>query len=252
MTAIDLAGRCALVTGGASGIGLATAVMLRSRGADVVIGDIDVDGGRAVAADFGAQFHRLDVGKSGEWTDLLEAFGPFDIAFLNAGISTGAGLPLDHAPLAGLDDEVYRRVMSVNVDGVVFGTRAVLPGMIERGFGDIIVTASWAGLHPIAVDPIYGLSKHAVVGFVRSVAAWLASTEFDIAVNAVCPGFVDTRILGDEIRGAITLLGLDLMPAGDVADMVESILRERTQGAQWTLWPGHSPKVYKWNEGDKG
>ena len=92
----------------------------------------------------------LDVADPQAWERVVSMFGPFDIAVLNAGISTNQGLPpVEGNPLVGLTDEAYRRIMGINLDGVVFGMRAVLPGMIERGAGDIVATASMAGLGPI-------------------------------------------------------------------------------------------------------
>ena len=162
--------RRALVTGGASGIGAGTARRLAERGDHVMVADVDESGGRAVADSIGGTFVGLDVGDPAAWSAVADEHGPFDVAVLNAGVSTGEGLAEGELPVVGLRDDAYRRIMSINVDGVVFGTRAVLPAMLERGAGDVVVTASLAGLVPIASDPVYGLTKHAVVGFVRSMA----------------------------------------------------------------------------------
>ena len=250
---MDLAGRRAIVTGGASGIGRATAFALARLGADVVVTDIDEAGGANVAAEVGGSFAMLDVGDPDAWARVVETAGPFDIAFLNAGISSRQGLPpTEGAPLAALTeltDESYRRIMSINVDGVVFGTRAVLPGMIERGSGDIVATASMAGLVPIGLDPVYGLTKHAVVGLVRSVAQAIDNDPDgpDVCVSAICPGFTDTNILGDGAREMLGALGIEVMAADHVADVVTRSLTERVQGAEWVIWPGLEPTVYEWN-----
>ena len=241
--------RRAIVTGGASGIGRATAIGLASLGADVVVTDIDEAGGASVAEQVGGSFAMLDVGDPMAWDRVVSTAGPFDIAFLNAGISTRQGLPPDDGiPIAGLGDEEYRRIMSINVDGVVYGTRAVIAGMIERGAGDIIATASVAGLVPVGMDPIYGLTKHAVVGFVRSVAASLEQPDTpDICISAICPGFTDTNIIGEGARERIGSLGLEIMPAEHIADVVARALDKRVQGAQWVVWPDVEPAAYEWN-----
>lgn len=251
INSMRLAERSAIVTGGASGIGKATAIALAELGADVVVTDIDEAGGGGVAELIGGSFAMLDVADPDAWDRVVSMFGPFDIAFLNAGISTNQGLPLlDGNPLVALTDDAYRRIMAINLDGVVFGMRAVLPGMIERGSGDIVTTASMAGLGPIGIDPIYGLTKHGVVGLVRSMARYLeeAPDSPDICVSAICPGFTDTKIIGEGVRELIHTIGLEIMPADHVAGVVTRALDARVQGAQWVVWPGVEPRVYEWNQ----
>ncbi len=247
---MNLAGRSAIVTGGASGIGKATAFALARSGAEVLVTDVDEAGGAHVAAGVDGSFAMLDVGDPTAWARVIETAGPFDIAFLNAGISTQQGLPpVDGMPLTTLTDDAYRRIMSINVDGVVYGTRAVLPGMIERGSGDIIATASVAGLVPVGMDPIYALTKHAVVGFVRSAAQAITSTAEapDVCISAICPGFTDTNILGLEARDMLAALGMEVMSADHIAAVVTRSLRERVHGAEWVIWPGVEPQIYEWN-----
>ena len=244
-----LDGRRAIVTGGASGIGRATAIAMAELGAEVVVTDIDEAGGATVAEHIGGSFAMLDVGDPTAWERVVATAGPFDIAFLNAGISTNQGLPPgDGVSITSLTDAAYRRIMSINVDGVVFGTRAVLPAMIERGGGDIVATASVAGLVPVGMDPVYALTKHAVVGFVRSVAASLEGPDaHDVCISAVCPGFTDTNIIGADARELIGSFGLELMPTERIADVVTRALAERIAGAQWVVWPGVEPGTYEWN-----
>jgi NAD(P)-dependent dehydrogenase (short-subunit alcohol dehydrogenase family) len=150
-----------------------------------------------------------------------------------------------------LTDDAYRRIMSINLDGVVFGMRAVLPGMIERGSGDIVATASMAGIHAIGIDPIYGLTKHGVVGLVRSVARYFDESPErpDICVSAICPGFTDTNIIGEDLRELIDVTGHEIMPTEHVAGVVTRALEQRVQGAQWVIWPGVEPRIYEWNPG---
>ena len=259
ISTMQLAERTAIVTGGASGIGKATAIALAELGAHVVVTDIDEAGGGNVAEQIGGSFAMLDVADPEAWARVVTMFGPFDIAFLNAGISTNQGLPpAEGHPLVSLTDEAYRRIMSINLDGAVFGMRAVLPGMIERGSGDIVATASMAGLGPIGMDPIYGLTKHGVVGLVRSVARYFeeAPNSPDICVSAICPGFTDTNIIGEGVRELIHMIGLEIMPTEHVAGVVARALDERVQGAQWVVWPGVEPRVHTWNppitDGERG
>ena len=242
--------RRAIVTGAGSGIGAATTRALRDLGVAVVAADIDAEAATAVAAETGATASRLDVGDSVGWASVVADHGPFDIAILNAGIATNQLRPEDSLPVLGLDDERYRRIMSVNVDGVVLGTRAVLDHMVTTGFGDIIVTASIAGLVPIAPDPVYGLTKHAVVGFVRSLAAAVDNhaEPIDLAISAVCPGFADTAIIDSETKDRITEIGLELLTPESVAEVMVRALTERRNGAQWVLWPGLAAAEYSWND----
>src|SRR5436853_6559020 len=168
-----LGGKVAVVTGGASGIGRATAVRLAEEGATVVVADIDAAGARKVADEVGGRPAELDVGDPVAWRRLVDELtgpggpGGVDIAVLNAGIATGEDR------IAHLTDEAYRRIMAINVDGVVFGARALVPLIARRGGGAVVATASLAGVIGFAPDPIYTLTKHAVVGLVRSLAPQL-------------------------------------------------------------------------------
>ena len=247
---IELAERKAIVTGGASGIGKATAVALARAGAEVVVTDIDEAGGASVADEVGGTFAMLDVSDPASWDRVVGTIGPFGIAFLNAGISTYQGLaPADVNPIVALTDEAYHRIMSINLDGVVFGARAVLPGMIARGSGDIVATASLAGVHPISMDPIYGLTKHGVVGLVRSLAEHFASTPDspDICVSALCPAFTDTNIVSDDMRALLGEFEIEIMPVERVVEVVMRMLAERKQGAQWLVEPGAEPYTWNWD-----
>jgi len=160
-----------LITGGRGGLGRAFAAAL---------GDAEV-----TALDL----PEFDVGDPAAWRALD---GEFEAAFLNAGVTTG------EADLAALSDEQYRRALGANVDGVVFGIRELAARLMPDG-GSIVATASLAGLTATPMDPVYALTKHAVVGFVRSVAPQLA--ERGIRINALCPGFTDTPIVAAEVRG---------------------------------------------------
>lgn len=252
MTTSDLKGRRAIVTGAASGFGAGITRSLTALGATCVATDVDetrlsevVDscpGGSAVGI-------RLDVGDARAWEALVDERGPFDLAVLNAGVATNHIRPEGSLPLLGLDGERYRTVMGANVDGVVFGAQHVLPHMVEAGFGDILVTASVAGLVPIAPDPIYGLTKHAVVGFVRSMAAAIDGygSGLDVHISAICPGFADTAILSDEAKETIQSLGLEILTVDRVVGTMLRALADRRNGAQWVVWPGRDDECYEWN-----
>ncbi|HSG12751.1 MAG TPA: SDR family oxidoreductase [Gaiellaceae bacterium] len=205
----------ALVTGSAGGIGRAIVARLRSGGFDV--DELDLVSG-------------FDVTDPAAW----ESVGPVDLACLNAGVLTGS------SAIEDLTDEQYRRALGVNVDGVVFGVRR-LATVMEPG-SVIVATASLAGLTPIADDPIYGLTKSAVVGFVRSVALPLA--ERGIRVQAVCPGWADTALMDDVFKGELVGRGYRLLRPEDVAEGVWAAYGSEETGEAWVVQPGREPLAY--------
>ncbi len=244
---LPFAGRHAIVTGGASGIGAGIARRLIAEGASVVVADVNDKAGEFFAEQVGAQYAHLDVADSAQWTDVVNGFGPFDLAFLNAGITTHPGIDLSDigpVPLGNLDDADYRRIVGVNLDGVVFGTRALVPAMCAAGAGDIVVTASLAGLVGTPFDPMYGTTKHAVVGFVKSMAPLLEP--FGVCISSINPGFVDTPILGDDGAARISDLGLPLLRPADLGTVAVQVLTERIHGAQWVLWGEPPATTYTW------
>jgi NAD(P)-dependent dehydrogenase (short-subunit alcohol dehydrogenase family) len=196
-------GLTALVTGGASGIGAATARALAGEGAHVLIAD--VTDGSALAAELGGESLLLDVRDPAGWAALGER--RIDLGVLNAGV--GARF----TDLLTMDDDLIDLVLSVNVAGVVRGTRELLRRMPAGG--SISVTASMASLAAHTQSPLYGASKWAVAGWVRAIAPALA--EHNVQINAVCPGLVDTPILGpgggDMMRG----MGLRVLDPIEVA-----------------------------------
>jgi NAD(P)-dependent dehydrogenase (short-subunit alcohol dehydrogenase family) len=210
-----LSEKVAVVTGGASGIGLAAATRLAAEGANLVIVDLNEEAGKAVAADLGGRFVRADVGRSEDWpavvADAEESFGGIDLAYLNAGVTT------QQPDITAVTDEQVRRVFGANVDGVIFGTRAVVPAIERRGGGAIVATASLAGIIPFAPDPLYTATKHAVVGLVRSLAPQLAAKH--ITINAVCPGVVDTPLVG-AARERLKEAGFPMLAPEEIADAV--------------------------------
>jgi NAD(P)-dependent dehydrogenase (short-subunit alcohol dehydrogenase family) len=241
-----LQGRRALVTGGASGIGAAIARLAAAEGAHVIVADVEAAAGRAVADEVNGEFVHLDVSDAEAWDRVIAQDHGIDLGFLNAGVTTNSGSALagEGFPLADLGDADYRRIMGVNVDGVVFGVRALAPLMAAGGGGDLVVTASIAGLVPIGPDPIYGLTKHAVVGLVRSVAPGLA--ERGVHISSINPGFADTAILSDDTKTLIKSVGMPLLTPEECAHAALRAVDSRIDGAQWVVWPGREPVVYPW------
>jgi len=184
-----------LVTGAASGIGAAVTSAVRATGTAVLALDIDESGGAEIARTSGATFLPCDVSSPESWQQVLAQIDPALLPtriHLNAGIQIAPpNAPLSEYAFEAMTIERYRRMMGVNVDGVVFGLHALWPHL--RSGSSIVVTASLAGITPYAIDPLYAMSKHAVVGLVRSLAPALA--ERDIRINALCPGGIDTAII---------------------------------------------------------
>jgi len=230
----SLHGRVALVTGGASGIGLAGVHRLAEEGARVVVADVADERGRDAAHAAGGLFVHADVSDPDAWDTLMatatDAMGPVEIAFLNAGVTTG------ESDIRHLTVEQYRRITGVNIDGVVFGVRAAATTMSASGGGAIVVTASMAGLIGGSFDPVYTLTKHAVIGLVRALGPALAP--LGVTVNAVCPGVVDTPLLGDEGRVRLRQLGFELIPPEQIADAALAAIRSGDTGQAWMCRAG--------------
>ncbi len=197
-----LDGRVAVITGGTSGIGLATARLFASEGAGVaLVGRSEERGVEAVRtmadSGFEATFHRGDVSREEDVErivgEVLEAHGRVDVLVNNAGIYRAA-------PLTELSVEDWDSVIAVNLRGTFLMTRAVLPHMIERGGGSIVNVSSTAGISPYAKGTAYCASKAAVIAFSRALALEVAGA--GVRVNVVCPGLTDTPMLrgiaGDE------------------------------------------------------
>lgn len=207
--------RSAVVTGGRSGIGAALVERLREEGSDVRVLDL-ADG--------------FDVADPAAWDDVP----PAELACLNAGVISGVG------DVAELPVEEYRRVLAANVDGVVLGTRWAARTMAPGGV--VVATASLAGLVAVPGDPVYALTKHAVVGWVRSAAAQLEPR--GIRVNAVCPGLVDTPMTA-AVRDQLEERGLPLIRPEAVAEAILLAARDEETGQAWVVQPGREPLRFR-------
>ncbi|NMO92814.1 SDR family oxidoreductase [Actinomycetospora sp. TBRC 11914] len=227
----------ALVTGGASGIGEAVARRLAGAGAKVAVVDRDAAAATRVADELRGLAVACDVTSDtamGAAVAEAETWGGrLDVVHLNAGSVGG------QSGITDLDVAAYRRVVGVNVDHVVFGLTAAVPALRRAGGGTVIATSSLAGLVPLPGDAIYTLTKHAVVGYVRSAAATLATE--DIRVMALCPGFADTALIA-HLREQFA--GFPLLTAEDVADGVERMLADGAPGECWYVQPGREPGPY--------
>jgi len=187
-----LEGRVAVVTGGASGIGLATAQRLAAERAVVVVADID-PGGKSVADSVGGSYVRTDVSDEAEvdalFATVAEAHGSVDIAFNNAGVS-----PPEDDSILTTGIEAWRKVQEVNLTSVYLCCKAVIPYMLRQGRGSIVNTASFVAVMGAATSQIsYTASKGGVLALSRELGVQFARA--GIRVNALCPGPVDTPLL---------------------------------------------------------
>lgn len=230
-----------LVTGGASGIGAAVARRFARSGANVVVADVDEEGGAAVAAEIGGRFVPADVSRPADNESAvrvaIDEFGGLDVVHLNAGIASGIAVG------EKFDVDRYRRTIGVNLDGVTFGLDAALPALASRSGGSVVVTASLAGLAPIPMDPVYGATKHAVIGLVRSLAPIWANS--NVTINAVCPGFVDTAILTDSTKDTVRENGLAIADPAEIAAAVEFVVSDRRTGNAWMVQAGRPPTAFE-------
>jgi 3-oxoacyl-[acyl-carrier protein] reductase/meso-butanediol dehydrogenase/(S,S)-butanediol dehydrogenase/diacetyl reductase len=218
----EFAGRIALVTGAASGIGAATARSLAQRGARIALVDRDADGLRDVATTIdGAVALDCDVRDGDAVTSAFARaaaeLGPIGILVNNAGVG-------DLRPLHTVDDKLWHRLLDVNLTGTFHATRAAVPGMLEMGTGVIVNNASLSGFTPTRNEAAYSAAKAGVIAITKSTALEYGPT---IRVNCVAPGFVATPLTSvfqelpdvfEPIRAAIPLQRM-----GDAAEVAEVI-----------------------------
>lgn len=221
---LKLAGKVAIVTGGAKGIGLAIARNFHAQGASVVIADISGDQD-AVAASLGerALAVHADVSRSADVQAMIAAavshFGGLDILCNNAGIDG------DIRPLGDVDEDSFDRIVAINLRGVFLGMRYAIPALLTRGGGSIINIASVAGITAVPGLTPYGASKSGVMALTRGAAVEYARQ--NIRVNAICPGMIATdltqNLAADHAEDAARVLAVTPMGRLGQADEVASI-----------------------------
>jgi len=253
-------GKIALVTGGASGIGRALAQALAARGATVVVADLNAPAAQEVTAALvkagqKAEAAALDVTDAAAFEAVVSQawarHGRLDLFFNNAGIG-GAYAEVQELTLAQ-----WRRVLDVNLFGVIHGITAVYPRMVKQGFGHIINTASAAGLIPCPMMGPYTTAKHGVVGLSKGLRA--EAKALGVRVSAVCPGFIETAIFekSTEYSGIKREEVEKLMPAtlsaAECAKVILAGVRSNRAiitvtalaAIAWWLWrwlPGRRPR----------
>lgn len=214
-------GKVTIITGGASGIGAASARSFAARGAKVAVADLNLALAEDVAAEIGGMAVACDVGQELSINDLVaeveRELGPIDIFFGNAGIATGSD------PLA-TDLDVWQQQWDVNLMAHVYATRAVLPGMLARGSGYLIHTASMAGILTTHGNLPYAVTKHAVVGF----AEWMSVTYHDkgIRTSLLAPLGVRTPMLGDTNSAFARHAAGPIKEPAEVGEMVAQAVEE--------------------------
>ena len=226
-----LDGKVAVVTGGCSGIGLATVKRFVEEGAKVVIGDLDDQRGHQVVGQLGGTdlltFVHVDVTDADQVDALFrtakETYGSVDIAFNNAGIS-----PPEDDSILDTDLEAWRKVQEVNLTSVYLCCKAALPYMIEQGKGSIINTASFVAVMGAATSQIsYSASKGGVLSMSRELGVQFARQ--GVRVNALCPGPVNTPLLqelfaSDAERAARRLVHVPMGRFGEPEEMANAVL----------------------------
>jgi NAD(P)-dependent dehydrogenase (short-subunit alcohol dehydrogenase family) len=242
-----LAGKIALVTGGAGGIGRATSLAYAREGAKVAVVDVDGAAAREVAQAI-TSLHgeaigiETDVSRSDQVASMVEQvvahFGRLDIAFNNAGID------IEHEPLAKITEEAFDKLMSVNVKGVWLCMKYEILQMLKQGGGAIVNTSSIGGLIGAARQPIYGATKHAVLGMTKAAAVEYGRK--GIRINAVCPGIIRTEmteraVARDPRRAAHIEQAHPIGRIGEAEDIARSVVFLSSDDAAFII--GHSLAV---------
>jgi NAD(P)-dependent dehydrogenase (short-subunit alcohol dehydrogenase family) len=219
---VDLQGRHAVITGGASGIGRAVALRFADEGARVVVADLNREGAEEVAREAGGVAVAADVGREADIVGLIDAAeqenGPIDLFFSNAGITGASGGPPD------LSDDDWDLLWRVNVMSHVWAARHLIPPMLQRGEGYLLSTASAAGLITQLGAIGYATTKHAAV----AVAEWIDITYRDRGIRAscLCPQFVNTPMVTDHLdTGKLRRIAQIIEPE-QVADATVDAIRE--------------------------
>ena len=220
---MDIKGQVAVVTGGASGIGRSLSLALAERGAaGVVVADVDAGGAADVAAEVEAAGHRAlavaaDMSKEDDVRALVaraeETFGPIGLFCSNAGIIVDGGVEVP--------DDAWSRIWAINVQGHVYVARALLPGILERGEGYLVITASAAGLLTELGSAPYSVTKHAAV----ALGEWLSITYGDqgLRVSCLCPQAVATNLIATS-HGQVSAMPAERTGLGTPQASVDGVL----------------------------
>jgi len=240
----DFSDKIVLVTGGGSGIGLATAKAFGAAGARVAVADISEEHGRVAVAELqasgaAAAFFRVDVGDEDSVKAMIAAvvsyFGGLDIAHNNAGIE-GKTVPLCEVP-----SDNWRRVIDVDLSSVFYCMKAEIPELLKRGGGAIVNTASASGLIGGYTLSVYTAAKHGVIGLTKAAA--LDYAQQGIRINALCPGPIDTPFIAalPEAFRKRLLFGTPIGRLGTSDEMAQAVLWLCSDAAAYVT--GHSLAV---------
>ncbi len=235
-----LENKVAVITGAASGIGRASAILFAREGAAVVLGDLNVDGGESAAAECRKQggravFQKCDVEREPDILRLIERaaneFGRLDVTFNNAGVGGAVGT-VDEMTAGNWD-----RTFAILVRAVFLGIKFSLPEMRKVGGGSIISTASVAGLRGGAAPHAYSAAKAAVINLTRSVALEVGKDR--IRVNCICPGGINTPLIynhvpgGEQVAGSLLALAQPIQRAGTPEDIANMALFLAGDESEW-------------------
>ena len=231
---MDVAGKVAVITGGASGIGLATARQFASSGVKLVLGDIEEGPLEVAVAELRANGADVvgvptDVTRESDVINLrdvaLAQFGAAHVIFNNAGVAAG--------PTIGTPTKIWDWVLDVNLDGVIYGLNAFVPLFLEQNEGHVINTGSLAGLGGVPGMGAYCASKFAVVGISESLYHEFALRGANVGVSALCPGFVKTRIFESQRNMPNELVSYNEDPAARmVADIAQGAVQAGIDAAE--------------------
>jgi NAD(P)-dependent dehydrogenase (short-subunit alcohol dehydrogenase family) len=240
---VDLQGRHAVITGGASGIGRAVALRFAEGGARVVVADLNEEGAEATARQIGGLAVRTDVGREADVKALIAAAeqenGPIDLFFSNAGITGAEGGPPE------LTDDDWDLLWRVNVMSHIWAARHLIPKMLERNDGYLLSTASAAGLLTQLGAVGYATTKHAAV----AVAEWIDITYRDRGIRAscLCPQFVNTPMVTDHLDTDKLRRIAEIIEPEQVADATVEAIREE----RFLILPHPEVAVYMRNRGSE-
>lgn len=222
---MGLRGKVVVITGGARGIGGATARLFAAEGASVVIGDLLQEPGDETVADIRANggnaiFVRTDVSKAGDCRELMAAaissFGGLDVLVTCAGVLRGAFVPVEDLP-----DEVFDSVLDINVSGTFLSIKHAVPHLKKAGRGVIVCLSSGAGVKGPSSSCAYGASKGAVHGLVMTLEPKLQP--LGIRINDVCPGAIDTEMKRENVLDAARASGRETSGALESAGLADPI-----------------------------